>query len=299
MAMRRRKQTKAPDPVPPRRKSGARTGGVLSRQEAGSDHDIDPPIDTPSTHDRQFVAALARGLEILRSFRPGDGPLGNQEIAQRTGLPKPTVSRLTYTLTRLGHLVYLERLGKYSIGPAVLSLSNLALGGMSARQLAREDMQRLADLTDLPVGLGARDRLSMIYAEACRSRNTVSLRYDVGTRIPIAVTAMGKAYLAALPQREREYLLGHLERRYGARWRAVRRGIDQAVRDVAKHGFCISFAEWQADVFAVGVPLRLRDGSGLMALNCGGPSFLVNPERLLAEIGPRLLDVARRIEIHE
>jgi len=127
----------------------------------------------------------------------------------------------------------------------------------------------------------------------------VSLRYDVGTRIPIAVTAMGKAYLAALPQRERDYLLGHLERRYGARWREVRRGIEQGVRDVAKHGFCISFAEWQADVFAVGVPLRLRDGSGLMALNCGGPSFLVNPPRLLEEIGPRLVDVARRIEVRE
>ena len=295
--MRRRKEAKIPSPVPLRRKANARAD--VPRHDSALHHDIDPPIDTPSGRDRQFVVALARGLEILRSFRPGDGPLGNQEIAQRTGLPKPTVSRLTYTLTRLGHLVYLERLGKYSIGPAVLSLTNLALGGMSARQLAREDMQRMADTVDLPVGLGARDRLSMIYAEACRSRNTVSLRYDVGTRIPIAVTAMGKAYLAALPQRERDYLLGHLGRRYGTRWREVRRGIEQAVRDVAKRGFCISFAEWQADVFAVGVPLRLRDGSGLMALNCGGPSFLVNPQRLIEEIGPRLVEVAHRIAARE
>ncbi|HYM36238.1 MAG TPA: helix-turn-helix domain-containing protein, partial [Steroidobacteraceae bacterium] len=57
----------------------------------------------PSSHrqretgDRQFVAALARGLAILRCFRLGDRYLGNQEIAKRAGLPKPTVSRLTYT----------------------------------------------------------------------------------------------------------------------------------------------------------------------------------------------------------
>jgi len=282
--------------VAPRKGAAKISGATHGDAGAVPPHDIDPPLETPLGRDRQFVAALARGLEILRSFRPGDGPLGNQEIALRTALPKPTVSRLTYTLTKLGHLVYLERLRKYRVGPAVLALSNLALGAMSVRQLAREDMQALADLADLPVALGARDRLSMIYAEACRSRNTLSLRYDVGTRIPIAVTAMGKAYLAALPDRERDYLLAHLERRYGRRWREVRRGIDQAAKDVARRGFSISFAEWQADVFAVGVPLRLRDGSGLMAINCGGPSFLVTPKRLVEEIGPRLVDLARRVE---
>src|SRR5256885_13076191 len=49
--------------------------------------------------DRKFVTALARGLEVLRVFTPTEGLLGNGEIAERTGLPKPTVSRLTYTLT--------------------------------------------------------------------------------------------------------------------------------------------------------------------------------------------------------
>lgn len=54
--------------------------------------------------DRQFVTALARGLEVLRSFEPGDRHLGNQDIAERSGLPKPTVSRQTYTLSRMGFL---------------------------------------------------------------------------------------------------------------------------------------------------------------------------------------------------
>jgi hypothetical protein len=61
---------------------------------------------TNGAKDRKFVAALARGLDILRVFTPNDGLLGNQEIAQRSGLPKATVSRLTYTLRRLGYLDY-------------------------------------------------------------------------------------------------------------------------------------------------------------------------------------------------
>ena len=35
--------------------------------------------------DRHFVTALARGLEILRCFRPGEASLTNSEMAKRTG----------------------------------------------------------------------------------------------------------------------------------------------------------------------------------------------------------------------
>ncbi|MFX4601082.1 helix-turn-helix domain-containing protein, partial [Acinetobacter baumannii] len=56
--------------------------------------------------DPRFVTALARGLELLRAFRRNESMLGNLELAQRTGLPKPTVSRLTYTLAKLGYLAY-------------------------------------------------------------------------------------------------------------------------------------------------------------------------------------------------
>ena len=63
--------------------------------------------------DRKFITALARGLEVLRVFTPTEGLLGNGEIAERTRLPKPTVSRLTYTLTKLGYLSHIERLAEY------------------------------------------------------------------------------------------------------------------------------------------------------------------------------------------
>src|SRR5262245_9764394 len=72
--------------------------------------------------DPRFNTALARGLDILRSFRQGEAYLGNAELAQRTGVPKATVSRLTFTLAELGYLKYLEDIGKYELAPGVLSL---------------------------------------------------------------------------------------------------------------------------------------------------------------------------------
>jgi DNA-binding IclR family transcriptional regulator len=71
--------------------------------------------------DRKFVVALSRGLDVLRAFHPRDGLLGNQEIAARTNLPKPTVSRLTYTLTKLGYLTQVARFEKYQLAPPAMA----------------------------------------------------------------------------------------------------------------------------------------------------------------------------------
>src|SRR2546421_3619588 len=93
--------------------------------------------------DRQFATTLARGLEVLRCFTPLEPLLGNKEISVRTGLPKPTVSRLTYTLTKLGYLRHNMRLGKYQLGSAVLSIGLPPSSPMNIRQAARPLMKEL------------------------------------------------------------------------------------------------------------------------------------------------------------
>ncbi len=83
--------------------------------------------------DRSFVVALSRGLDVLRAFHPNDGLLGNQEIAARTNLPKPTVSRLTYTLTKLGYLTPVPRFEKYQLAPSAMALGYAALANLGVR----------------------------------------------------------------------------------------------------------------------------------------------------------------------
>jgi len=246
--------------------------------------------------DRKFVTALARGLEVLRAFTSTDGLLGNGEIAERTGLPKPTVSRLTYTLTNLGYLRHVERLGKYQLAPAALALGYSALANMRIRQIARGSMQALADYAGASVALGTRDRLDLIYVEHCRSKRGVMLRLDLGSRIPIATTAMGRALIAGLPETERDWLMGYMKRQEGKRWPRVRAGIERAIGDVAARGFTLSIGEWERDINAVGVPLIAPDGSGAFAFNCGAPAFQFTRERLESDIGPRLVNMVRNVE---
>lgn len=270
---------------------------LLSGGETWSDT---APFDRASAgrvDDRKFVTALARGLEVLRAFTPSDGLLGNGEIAERTGLPKATVTRLTYTLTKLGYLAYIARLEKYQLAPSALSIGYATLANMRIRQVARPYMQTLADYADASVSLGSRDRLNLIYLEHCRAKSAVMLRLDVGSRIPMATTAMGRALIAALPEHERDWLLTRIKRQAGDSWPKVRVGITRAIKDLAAYGFTMSIGDWQRDVSAVGVPLIPSDGSSIFVFNCGAPAFLLSRDKLENDLGPRLVNMVRNVQI--
>jgi DNA-binding IclR family transcriptional regulator len=247
------------------------------------------------SRDPQFITALARGLDVLRAFRLGDGPLANQDIASRTGLPKPTVSRLTYTLSRLGFLDYRPESGRYTLSVGALALGLAALGSLGIRDVARPHMQALADYAGGSVALGTRDRFSMVYVEHCRGPSPVQIALDVGSHIKLATSAMGRAYIAGLPAAERAALMEQLAEREGERWPRLRDGLDEAIENLATRGFTLSVGDWQPEVNAVGVPLMLDTGSLAFALNCGGPAFLMPRQRLIDEFGPRLADIARLI----
>jgi DNA-binding IclR family transcriptional regulator len=247
--------------------------------------------------ERQVVTALARGLSVLRSFRQGDRFLGNQEIAERTGLPKATVSRLTHTLTVLGYLLHSKRFSQYSLGPAVLSLGYSMLGNLDILKSARPLMQELADNAEASVSLAARDGLHMVYLENCVPRaNMITLRIDVGARTRIANTAMGRALLCGLPDEDRADLITQIRQSIPkGEWQQIKAGIDQGIIDYQEKGFCFSLGDWRENVNSIAVPLVQADNS-VMAINCGGPAWQLSVEKLENEIGPRLIEIIRRLE---
>jgi DNA-binding IclR family transcriptional regulator len=246
--------------------------------------------------DRSFVVALSRGLDVLRAFHPNDGLLGNQEIAARTNLPKPTISRLTYTLTKLGYLTQVPRFEKYQLAPSAMALGYAALANLGVRHLSESYREEVMRETGGAVAVGARDRLSMIYVGQSRNGLALGVQLDVGSRIPIATTAMGRAFIWALPDEERTALLRDLREHYGSRWPRMRDGIERAGEMIERTGFALSVGEWQDDVHAAGVALKLNDGTGPYAFNCGAPAFRFTEDRLRNDIGPRLVAMVRNIE---
>ena len=160
--------------------------------------------------DRQFVTSLARGLELLRCFTPRDSMLSNLDLARKTGLPRPTVSRLTHTLARLGYLRPLPR-GKYQLDVGVMSFGYSMISNLPIRSVAQPLMVNLADEVGATVAMSARDRLDMVYLDVVQSALRSTIRRQIGTRLPIHQSSAGRACLAAMPQEEAEVIREHIQ----------------------------------------------------------------------------------------
>jgi DNA-binding IclR family transcriptional regulator len=123
------------------------------------------------------------------------------------------------------------------------------------------------------------------------------LSLDSGARIQIATSAMGRAYLTAIPENERDDIMERVRELADVnRWPELQQGIAKALRDIREIGVCCSFGEWQKDVNAIAVPVRPGGGLPPMAINCGAPAYMVSQEFLLEKVRPRLIALANELE---
>lgn len=198
--------------------------------------------------------SLRRGLELLRAFRPGSEYLGNGELAERCALSRATVSRLTQTLLRAGFLEYHPATRRYSLGAPVLSLASARRSGSRVLQCAADVMRMKSESARVNVGIALADRDDMVYLEAYHYQRRAAMRtIATGQRVPMELTALGRAWLAANPAARPALYQRFAQRR--AQWPKLRRAIEAAIADVARQGWC--WASWKPEIIALATPLVL------------------------------------------
>lgn len=241
------------------------------------------------------VSALERGIHVLRCFTEDRRVISQTELARLTGIPRPTVTRLAGTLVALGWLK-LDRDGeRYALSAGVLTPARAFLAGLDVRAVARPHMQLLAEQFGGSVYLAVRDGLEMVLVEACRARSSMlAARLDVGSRAPMANSALGRAYLGALPPTDAAALVESLRLARGSDWGALQPGLAKALEDMRQHGYCMSVGEFHREINSVSVPLVSHDGE-VMALNCGGSAYVFTEEKLRDDLAPQMLLLARSI----
>lgn len=248
------------------------------------------------TRNPQFATTLAHGLELLNCFKVGEPVLGNKEFAERTGLSKATVSRLTYTLAMIGFLRYDNSVRKYRLGSAAVSVGYPFLQGMRIRELARPLMKELADATRGSVSLGMRDRTQMVYVETSRRHESLAFRPDTGATLPVLASAMGRAWLGRATATQRNAVLELVRARDPVQWQTSHASLEAALRAFAKRGFAISEGEIKRDIHAVAVPMRTPIDSEIFVFNCGVPRIQLGRHTLVDEIAPKLIQMVERLE---
>ena len=244
--------------------------------------------------DNDFATTLAKGMAVLECFSAQQFSLSNADLAVATGLKRPTVARLTYTLTKLGYLTLTER-GRYQLGVRMLSIAHPLLASLAVRQFARPLMQELAMDVRGTVSIGVLDGCNLIYVETARSGDTGPHLPDIGSTVSVLRTALGRALASMLPKAERTTLEKRLAMEFPGLWKEMRAALAEGIRSCQARGFSVSRGDWVPQTYAVGAPLFHDPRLGYFAINCGVPAFRLRANDLEDEIGPRLTQLAATI----
>lgn len=258
-----------------------------------------PSTRTVSRTSRRYVRttagsqSLERGLALLRCFRLGTGTLTNAELAERSGLPRPTVSRLTRSLVDAGFLAYDHGQQAYRLGAVHLSLAASFRGAQRALGLALPLMRAAAERHRVNAGLAVRDQTEVIYLDSVRcSRAGMTRRVGPGSRIPLARSALGRACLASLHPADQQRAFAALAARHGDDWPGLAAEIRQAVESVHQHGYC--WAQWQSRILSVATPIVHANGQHY-ALNLSLPVSGMPLEQLVERHGELLLALRQQV----
>jgi DNA-binding IclR family transcriptional regulator len=236
--------------------------------------------------------SLERGIAILRAFRPGADLLGNGELAERTGLPRATVSRLTQTLVRVGFIEHDRRERAYRLAAPVLSLAHAMRSGSPVLKAAGPLMRSEAEQRRINVGLAIADGDEMVYLESVRySRRAAGRNVVSGQRVPMELTSLGRAWLAVAGDEARGALMTRFRARRRSDWRVLNREIAEAIASVHERGYC--WATWQPAVVALATPLVIG-GYPTYALNMSMATDAPAAE-VVAQLAEPLMACAHRI----
>lgn len=250
----------------------------------------------PEPKDRQFVNALARGLEILRAFRIGDVALGNQELAERTGLPKPTVSRLTRTLRELDYLSSDPRTGAYALGPGVLTLGAAALAGLAPEPPVSPHLVELSRKTGLVAALLTRDGADVTTLQVHRGGAAVSVSVEVGGVYPLHRSSAGMAMLSAAPEKRRRAALAEIRDAIPRKeFAAFEMEMRRAVAQYAENGFCSAIGRWRSDVNCAASSISVDASGRNFAISLAAPAYAAPEKVWIENYGPMLAETAAAI----
>ena len=244
--------------------------------------------------DPSFATTLAHGLDVLAAFRTATGALSNAELAVHTGLSRPTVSRLTYTLAQLGYLKRNAK-GRFEPGLGILATAYPVLSALKVRQLARPLMRDFAAYAGGTVSIAMPFGHDFIYVETLRTTDAVPHVPDGGFTGSLATTAVGRALLSLFTPDELERYVQTVKAERPEEFDYVQTRTLPDIELCRERGFGISLGEWRREIFGVAAPLYRTASGDCLSVNCGIPSFRFSAEQIERECGPRILGLARSI----
>lgn len=247
-------------------------------------------------NDRYYIEALGRGLNILEAFTEQAPSLSLTEISSTVGLDKSTVFRFVYTLEKLGYLVRDPDTKRYRPGLKVLRLGFTSINSLGLRQIAQPYLKALSAQTGETTNMTVRDGVEVVYIARNKTGQIININLQVGSRLPVYCTSMGKAQLIDHSQAELRSLLG--AEPYAAVGPNTITTLDDLVAELERvrwQGYAINDEELAAGLRSAAAPIRNAEGEIVGAINVSVPSARVSRHELESDLAPLVRRTAQEI----
>ncbi len=244
--------------------------------------------------DRDFVEALARGLDVITAFSTSHMSMTVSEVAAATSLARPTARRLLLTLETLGYVRAID--GEYALTPKVLQLGTSYVAAQGMWDVARPHLQELVHLTRESSSMSQLDGSDIVYTARVPVSKIIGLSVQIGTRFPAVATSMGQVLLAGLPDSELESVLRlPSNSQVIPRVRPSRKDLAAILADVRKRGWALSDEQLSWGIRSIAAPVQDGTGRTIAAVNVTVHAAETSIAVLKKEHLPRLLETARSI----
>lgn len=243
---------------------------------------------------KEFVESLARGLEVITAFDAVNAALTIAQVAERTGLARPTAHRLLLTLEELGYVVNTKH--GYMLTPKVVDLGMAYVSSRGIQRLAQPHMESLVGATDQSVSLSQLSGSDIVYVVRVEVPKIISVGVTIGGRLPALGTAMGQVLMSELGDEQLALTLDTPSlSRFTPRIRYTRPEIDAMLAEIRDRGWSLNDEVLHFGVRAIAAPVRNTEGAIVAALGMAVHASEVTCEQLTAFHLPLLLEASERI----
>lgn len=241
-----------------------------------------------------FIEALARGLDVIRTFEPHRPTMSLSEVASAAGLARPTARRILLTLEELGYVRATG--GLFALTPRVLELGMAYIGSTSIWDIARPHMEQLVAQTGESSSLAQLDGSDIVYVARVAVPKVITFAVTIGTRFPALQTSLGKVLLASLTPEALTRTLAEPSRSgITPRWNPDAEERDRALGEVRAHGWALADEELAPGIRSIATPVRDSETHVVAALNVSVHAAETSIETLTEQYLPLLLQTAKAI----
>jgi IclR family KDG regulon transcriptional repressor len=243
----------------------------------------------------QKVQTLDRTLDLLEQLATAKGGLGVTELGEAIGLHKSTVHRLLAALAARGYVEKDPKTSTYKLGLKLIEICGLFLKKLELKTEALPFMHRLAEREGQPVHLAILDGVEVIYIEKVEPVNTIRMYSQIGRRVPVFCSAIGKVLLSGLdPEQLTKVVDGLVFKKLTAATLTDPAALTAAVQMVGRQGWAVDNEEHEPGIRCIAAPVYDYTAKIIAAISISGDKRALSPGRD-PEIAVEVMETARAI----